>query len=318
MTAEIAVMNKAAVALAADSAITLEFPGGKKIYNTADKLFPLSKYHPVGVMIYGAADFMGVPWETIVKAYRTRLGTRCFPSLGEYADGLLDYLRGEDSVVAGERREEYVYMLARTTYMTMCAWITKAVRHHIDEHGSIAKSKVVAITREVIGKHHKQLEGVRMLDGCPEGFVDRFLDKYSGTLKAVEEKVFQQLPRPDDVGVQLKNLVCYRFCKDYFPKNTSGVVVAGFGTNDVFPELRSFQVDCVLDGFLKYKAGVKHRITGIDDALIVPFAQTRTVITFMEGFDPSLKEFFHSALVKLFDEYPAALMETMSHCQLEV
>jgi hypothetical protein len=48
MTAEIAIMNKTAVALAADSAVTIEQDKGQKIFNTVNKLFTLSKYHPVG------------------------------------------------------------------------------------------------------------------------------------------------------------------------------------------------------------------------------------------------------------------------------
>jgi hypothetical protein len=42
MTAEVAVMNKMAVALAADSAVTVSHSGGFKIYNTVNKLFMLS------------------------------------------------------------------------------------------------------------------------------------------------------------------------------------------------------------------------------------------------------------------------------------
>lgn len=48
MTAEIAIMNAQAVALAADSAVTF----GTKVRNTANKIFTLSKFEPVGVMIY--------------------------------------------------------------------------------------------------------------------------------------------------------------------------------------------------------------------------------------------------------------------------
>ena len=51
LTAEIIIMNKTAVALAADSAVTIGVEG-KKTYNTVNKLFTLSKYHPVGIMIY--------------------------------------------------------------------------------------------------------------------------------------------------------------------------------------------------------------------------------------------------------------------------
>jgi len=68
MTAEIAILNKNGVALASDSAVTIQKPGTQKIYNTANKLFMLSKYHPVGVMVYGMAELMGIPWETVIKS----------------------------------------------------------------------------------------------------------------------------------------------------------------------------------------------------------------------------------------------------------
>ena len=75
MTAEIAILNQEAVALAADSAVT-----GPKIFTSANKIFSLSKYHPVGVMVYNSAQFIGgVPWETIIKSYRRDLGTERLP-----------------------------------------------------------------------------------------------------------------------------------------------------------------------------------------------------------------------------------------------
>ncbi len=51
MTAEIAIMNKQAIALASDSAVTMSQELGEKIKTSANKLFALSKYHPVGVMV---------------------------------------------------------------------------------------------------------------------------------------------------------------------------------------------------------------------------------------------------------------------------
>jgi hypothetical protein len=44
MTAEVAILNKIGVALAADSIVTITTANGDKTYNTANKLFALSKY----------------------------------------------------------------------------------------------------------------------------------------------------------------------------------------------------------------------------------------------------------------------------------
>ena len=81
MTAEIAILNKEAVALAADSAITAGFQKNQKIFGSANKLFALSKYSPVGLMIYGSAQYMAIPWETIIKQYRRQLDEKKFPNL---------------------------------------------------------------------------------------------------------------------------------------------------------------------------------------------------------------------------------------------
>ncbi|MGM9571627.1 MAG: hypothetical protein ACI3ZR_05340, partial [bacterium] len=61
MTAEVVIMNKQGVAIAADSAVTLPGPENSKIYNTASKVFMLSKYEPVGIMVYGNASFINIP-----------------------------------------------------------------------------------------------------------------------------------------------------------------------------------------------------------------------------------------------------------------
>src|SRR5262245_20254388 len=99
MTAEVAVMNKLAVALAADSAVTVRGRTQPKIYDTVNKLFALSKYHPVGVMVYGGAEFMGIPWESIIKVYRSTLRKRHFPSLNEYATHFLTFLEDDRTFI---------------------------------------------------------------------------------------------------------------------------------------------------------------------------------------------------------------------------
>src|SRR5262245_6055734 len=92
MTSEVVVMNRIGVALASDSAATVNVGGGRaKVYH-ADKLFMLSNHHPVGVMVYNNSLLLGVPWETILKQFRKELGTQSFPTLVEYGERLLEYL----------------------------------------------------------------------------------------------------------------------------------------------------------------------------------------------------------------------------------
>jgi len=93
MTAVVGILNKQAVAIAADSVVTISGANGRKIFNKANKVFTLSKYHPVGVMIYNSASFMETPWETIIKMYRRQLANRSFQTLREYQEDFIFYLR---------------------------------------------------------------------------------------------------------------------------------------------------------------------------------------------------------------------------------
>ena len=62
MTAEIAILNKMAVALATDSAVTISAGSQEqKIYDSADKLFDLCGPTPIGLMIYHGMQFMQAP-----------------------------------------------------------------------------------------------------------------------------------------------------------------------------------------------------------------------------------------------------------------
>ena len=46
-------------------------------------------------MTFGAADMMNVPWETVVKIYAQKLGSRRFYTLEQYAKDFLTLLRAQ-------------------------------------------------------------------------------------------------------------------------------------------------------------------------------------------------------------------------------
>src|SRR5580704_13893191 len=116
MTAEIAILNRSAVALASDSAVTIDTPTGPKIYETANKLFALIKGQPVGIMIYDSAEHLGVPWETIIKAYRMKRPHACFNTLEEYAADFLEFVTESPDLVPSPMPSRYLDdLVARRT-----------------------------------------------------------------------------------------------------------------------------------------------------------------------------------------------------------
>ena len=94
MTAIVGVLNSKGIAFAADSAATRTTKDKKyKITNHTNKIFTLSKYHPVGVAIYNALDFEGIPWETMIKMFRDSLRKTSKPHLDDYVSLFWDYVK---------------------------------------------------------------------------------------------------------------------------------------------------------------------------------------------------------------------------------
>lgn len=105
MTAEVGVMNRLGIALAADSAVTIG-PSAGKIYTSANKLFQLSKKEPIGIMVYANSDLLGVPWETIIKQYRNQLKDKPFPRLSDYAKDFIRFLKTEKRLFPAEDQKK--------------------------------------------------------------------------------------------------------------------------------------------------------------------------------------------------------------------
>lgn len=129
MTAIVGVLNKHAVAIAADSAVTMG--NTHKVVNSANKIFTLSKYHPVAVMTYSSASFMGVPWDIIIKEYRKQLKSKCFVKLEYYVDDFMKYLHKEHFFCDKKTQETYLQWMLESFFDICCNEICN--ENHIDK-----------------------------------------------------------------------------------------------------------------------------------------------------------------------------------------
>ena len=83
MTAEVAILNRTGVALAADSAVTIDDGSSQKVYSSATKIFQVCYDQSIAVMIYGSINLSGVPWETVIKLFRKNKANQKFNTVEE-------------------------------------------------------------------------------------------------------------------------------------------------------------------------------------------------------------------------------------------
>jgi hypothetical protein len=308
MTAEIAIMNKTAVALAADSAVTIGHQD-KKIYNSANKLFTLSKYHPVGAMIYGSATFMSIPWETIIKIYRSKLGKQKFNTLKEYTDNFIDFLDNGNPLFPDPEQEKYLSGTISGYFYHIKNEIFKEVRSTIDNEGKVEYSQIERITSDDIERHYDLWNTSDLLPSIPKTHIKDIIKKYASSIDKAKNEMFGELPISEKSSEQLNEISASIFSKNCFPPSLSGVVIAGFGEKDVFPCLKSFSLDGIVNDRLRYIEDSVIDIRSDNRVSISAFAQNEMVMAFMNGIDPSYSECSENYLDGIFDKYPEVIVK---------
>jgi hypothetical protein len=306
MTAEIAIMNKLAVALAADSAVTVETEAGQKVYNTVNKLFTLSKYEPVGVMIFGSAEIMRVPWEALIKLYRAKLSIRKFPTVKAYASDFIKYLETNRTTFTLPEQRRYFRDTVRQYFHSILRDINQAVQEALGKKTKITAADVARIVNEQVNKHHREWRGTKRLK-LPLTQETRIRRRYGKELNKLKRSVFKKLPIARAASEKLSQLAAWLFTKENFRVTSSGIVFAGFGSRETFPNLCSFRVEGLLLNRLKCIKHKEARIHFDNEAAILPFAQSEMVATFIEGVDPFYQRTTEEYLKRLFDQYPNAI-----------
>lgn len=315
MTAEIAVLNKSAVALAADSAVTISGPHDRpgKVYNGVDKLFALSRLNPVGVMVYGQAEFMGIPWEPIIKLYRKHIGRQTFDTLKQYADNFITFIETNATMFSDSVQTEFFESLMKLFFESLVSGIDSEVSSVIKKKGSVTDSQVKNIAAKVIRDRHELWSGLNHLQTVPEGFAEVVTRKYGDKIEEIIARIFQKLSLPDAARSQLRSLPGLLCSKDKIVAEPCGIVVAGFGENDIFPSVISFDLEGIVAGRLKYRQSKYLSVSRNRSAIVVPFAQSEVVGTFIEGIDPNCKRTLHKSLETLLcNMYPKAIVKKLS------
>lgn len=298
MTAEIAVLNKHGVALAADSAITIRKPSTQKVFNSANKLFMLSKHHPVGVMVYGAASLMGIPWETIIKIYREDLHTANCDKLAGFADHFFAYLN--------QNRALFPADLQAQELVAMCHWVLAGIRKDIDEevktlfdkNGSVSDAEVLSCATSVIDRRHGEWHSLARLDVFPEPFESEFRAKYA-EIQAVRDKLI--------------DICSCRVTREWWSVSAGGIVFAGFGKDDIFPAVRAYTVEFVVNDVLKRELlpGLSFDVNQDGASAIMPYAQPDMVYRFIRGVDPEYSREIFRTLNTTAADYASQVIEAI-------
>ena len=271
MTAEVALLNKQAVALAADSKATFGSGMNIKTYDSVDKLFNLSREHPVGVMIYGNAEFMRVPWEVIIKEFRERHGDTGHATIDAWGDAFFAF--------AG-KFHDFSMRDSEIAVFTKTASFLRAI-----EASALVNRSLEPLINDVESRRVHPA-----LDNLSEG---EFLKNFPDLMERYETLLHSRIGdrMNTDIKRQLPRLLHRLTIADIETVARSGLVVAGFGGDETFPSLVNLETDGVIAGRLAVSPRSESRITVDHPADVLPFAVRNVMISMVHGVDPSFLDY---------------------------
>lgn len=308
MTAVIGIMNKNGIALAADSAVTVTGGNQKKIYNTANKLFALSKYNPVAIMVYDSSTFQSTPWETIIKLYRKNLGENNFDTIKDYKDDFVKYLKDNDFFSPPKNQ---LHNLKQFIYWNL----------NITKDEIVSKMTPNQTDPQIIAEFQTKLlekatANIATYDGTgrviPE-FVDYTLENFKtyfkDSLKDVTDIIFEGIEITEPIENALLEQYYLHLRSPSFIGLKTGVVFAGFGEKEIYPSISSILIADVVDNRLRIDEGYSDKISNENNGSIAPFAQTDVINMFIKGIDPQLDKTYLSTFRKVLEKFTAKLIE---------
>lgn len=297
MTAEVAIMNKLGVALAADSAATITrgTPSLKdqKIYNSANKLFTLSKYHPVGVMIFNSSDFMEVPWEVLIKLYRRHLKDDKFNTVKDYAENLFSFL--ENHWPEPESDKFYVQATTAQIAQEICTKSDAAVQALIEKQGAADLSEVERCLLETLDEILARQEELLKDSECTEKEVEQLGKDFESLVDQVATQTFGKRPFKAAAKKTFRRITSLIILLHPGVRKT-GLVIAGYGEEQIFPSVLEFELTKLFSGKVAATEVSDSTVSLGNSAVIAPFAQSGEVRTFLEGVGGSIKDFFQGPM----------------------
>jgi len=288
MTSEIAVMNQRAIAFAADSAVTM-IDGGKIIVrNDQKKLFNLAEGLPVATMFFGVADLMGHPWDVLLEHYRTQGSPGPLPHIRDYAANFLGSLDHLDTFFKPARqKDEYKRLLASVFRFVF------RLAHYLRETGVEGPDE--AILGEAVALIWKRYQNYpdgrprRDLECFPADFAATLERDYDGVMTEMIGYAFAAFSLDLQTRRQLREIAVFCVVKDLFLEDITGLVFGGYGTDEPYPVVVTYNVSAVIGGIVKRARVDETKIDGDMHAGITLYADSEVTYAFLRGIELDLE-----------------------------
>ncbi len=273
MTSEVLIMTPSAVAVAADSVVTIN---GNKTYEGVNKLFMLSKSPPMGIMIYNNANFMAIPFETLIKDFRKGImDDQTVNTVDDFRNKFEEYLEKEP------KKNNFPILSLQDKIKIFTEHMAKEVSN-LDEN-TIENWLIDNGNLDVFDLYKDKI------------FKDEIsLENFNNSLNDI-------LPELNsDKKYRLHEVLKNIFVQVMVLENYTGVAIVGFETDKLFPSCTLFKIRYIYDDKFIFDDIENDEVGGKKGVIFAPLAQTDVIELFLTSLDmkteEQLKMYFNNVL----------------------
>lgn len=299
MTSEVLILNKRAIVLGADSAVTTSGGEHPRYSKSANKIFELSKNGFVAAAIYGSAQVDLIPWELALKLFRSQLADGAFSRVNEYSAALISFLSCNEKLFPLSLRESWV----KGQFDTALKEVLQAAKE--SSPSLIDESIDVSVRRELWKAEYDRIHNLLFAQSVATSLKEAALDELLSHIEPWASRAQEQLNEiPAFAGVDAAELARLghrlRYVKPDLILGRTGLVVAGYGDDQIFPAYEQLNIYGHVGDELCYEIVKSFEVTHTGIAMIQPLAQTSMIDMFTDGFSGSMQQIINSQGEKAF------------------
>ena len=240
----------------------------------------------VAIAIYNNSQLDLVPWELLIKIFRSHLGDTSFNKLEEYGPAFFDFLKNNNALFPTEILDGWI---KHQFYNSILAIFNEIDRSAFDQDVDIELRKS-AYERSI-------------------RYIEHLIDTsaiFNGLSKEPLEETLKNIPLWADLASTVLNdyptlsfaspseLAVLALKTRYIYPNLilpyTGIVITGYGDEQIFPGYHQYLVYGHIGRELAYEEKERKDITHGNVATIKPLAQSSMIEMFTTGFSNSLAE----------------------------
>lgn len=288
MTSEVLMLNRDAVVVAADSAVTTGRAPHPRYSKAANKIFDVCRHGNVALTIYGSADIDRVPWELAAKLFRsTEAHNPQHARLLDYETALLGYLQGNTSLFPQSVRDDLLKRRLFAAAVHVLSQVDQADKGFTDltaapatrqtawAAGSAAvavalaaKAVAIPLTAADVTAANAAAIGIQAELAAELATEPKWQYANAATLSTLAAEALVKVPA------------------DFL--SSTGVVLAGYGHDEIFPSFTHIRVFGHIGSTIFWTSENRYAITHDNEAWIQSFAQSSMIDRFTDGFDSVL------------------------------